>query len=103
MKKFVYVLVVAAMLLASIGTAAAAPNSAITCDQTVTVTAGDWLSKLAEKAFGTVTSYWAIMWATNQKNAEDSSYAKLTNADALEVGQKLCIPSKADAEAFLKD
>ncbi len=103
MKKFVYVLLVAALMLASIGTAAAAPNSAITCDQTVTVTAGDWLSKLAEKAFGTVTSYWAIMWATNQKNAEDSSYAKITNADALEVGQKLCIPSKADAEAFLKD
>ncbi len=103
MKKFVYLLLVAAMLLASVGNAAAAPKSAITCDQTVTVTAGDWLSKLAEKAFGTVTSYWAIMWATNQKNAEDASFAKIANADALEVGQKLCIPSKTDAEAFLKD
>ncbi len=103
MKKFVYVLLVAAMLLATIGTAAAAPNSAVTCDQTYTVTAGDWLSKVADKFLGNVKAYWAIMWATNQKNAEDSSYAKVTNPDALEVGQKLCIPSQADAEAFLKD
>jgi nucleoid-associated protein YgaU len=100
MKKFVYVLVVAALLIATVGTAAAAPNAAVTCDQTYTVTAGDWLSKIADQFLGNVKAYYAIMGFTNQKALEDSTYVKVTNPDSIEVGQKLCIPSTADAEAF---
>mgnify|MGYP000044069544 FL=1 len=99
--KFVYVLLVVALMLALTPVASAAPNGATTCDQDYTVTAGDWLSKLSDKFLGNVKAYFAIMAQTNYKNAEDSSYAKVTNPDVLEVGQKLCIPSKADAEAFL--
>lgn len=101
LKVFSIVLVVA-LLLAWVPAANAAPRAAVTCDQTYTVTAGDWLSKISDKFLGSVSAYWAIMAQTNKKNAEDPTFAKITNADQIEVGQKLCIPSKAEAEAFLK-
>ncbi len=67
------------------------------------VQADDWLSKLADKFYGDPNAYWAIMSATNQANAEDPSYAKITNPDVVEVGSKLRIPSTEDAVAFMAD
>jgi glucose/mannose transport system substrate-binding protein len=90
-----------AVLLALVPAASAAPARAVACDQTYSVTAGDWLSKLSDKFLGSNTAYWAIMAQTNKKALEDSSYAKVANADQIEVGQKLCVPSQADATAFL--
>lgn len=106
--KFLYVVMALAIMVAMIPAAAAsaAPNkAAVACDQTYTATAGDWLSKLADKFLGNVNAYWAIMWATDSNNAADPTKfkTKLVNADQLEVGDVLCIPSKADADAFLKD
>ncbi len=104
--KFLYVVLALAVLFAMVPAASAAPASAaVTCDQTYTATAGDTLSKIADKFLGSIQSYWAIMWATNQNNAADPSKykTKIVNADTLEVGDVLCIPSKADADAFLKD
>jgi glucose/mannose transport system substrate-binding protein len=94
-------LIVFALLVTSVPTANAAPAAAVTCDSTYTVTAGDWLSKLSDKFFNSVTAYWAIMGQTNYKNAEDTSFTKITNPDVLNVGDKLCIPSQADATAIL--
>ncbi len=65
------------------------------------VQADDWLSKLADKFYGDVNAYWAIMSATNKAHAEDPSYAKIDNPDQIEVGAKLRIPSKEEAEAFM--
>ena len=96
-----FVLLVLAVLLALVPSASAAPATAVACDSTYTVTAGDWLSKLSDKFFNSTTAYWAIASQTNKKNAEDSSYAKIGNVDVIEVGQKLCIPAQADATAFL--
>lgn len=102
--KLFYLLLALAMLLAFAPLASAAPASAVACEQTVTVTAGDWLSKLADKYFGNPQAYWPIMAYTNYANGEDpAKYPnKITNPDVLEVGWVLCIPSKADAEAFLQ-
>lgn len=99
--KFVLALLVMALMLAVVPIANAAPNAAVACAQTYTVTAGDELSTLADKFLGNLKAYWAIMAQTNYKNAEDSSYTKITSPDKLEVGDKLCIPSKADADAIL--
>ncbi|MCL4302467.1 MAG: extracellular solute-binding protein [Anaerolineae bacterium] len=63
--------------------------------------ADDSLSKLADKFFGDINAYWAIMSATNQANAADPSYVKITNPDVLEVGDKLRIPTTEDAQAFM--
>jgi glucose/mannose transport system substrate-binding protein len=68
-----------------------------------TVQADDWLSKLADKFYGDVNAYWAIMSATNQANAEDASYAKIIDPNAIEVGAKLRIPSSDEAVAFMAD
>lgn len=100
-KNFVFVLLIVAMMLALVPTASAAPNAAVTCAETYTVTAGDTLSTLADKFLGNVKAYWAIMGQTNYKHVEDSSYTLIVNPDKIEVGDKLCIPSKEDADAIL--
>ncbi|MBE7471378.1 MAG: hypothetical protein DPW09_04980 [Anaerolineae bacterium] len=103
-KKFLFLTVLVALALTSLAPAAiAAPplQSAVACEQEVIVQNDDWLSKIAEKVYGDVLAYPAIADATNAKNAEDSSFAKIDNVDVIETGWKLCIPSPADAEALL--
>jgi multiple sugar transport system substrate-binding protein len=73
----------------------------IACENDVVVQADDWLSKLADKFYGDVLAYPAIVQATNQANAADDSYAMVDNPDLIEVGWKLCVPSVADATALL--
>jgi len=68
--------------------------------QDYVVVADDWLSKLAEKYLGNPLAYPAIVEYTNQKNAEDASYAEITDPDLIEVGWKIYIPSAAEAEAY---
>jgi glucose/mannose transport system substrate-binding protein len=65
------------------------------------VQADDSLSKLADKFYGDINAYWAIMSATNRSNIEDPSYAKIENPDVVEVGSKLRIPSQEDAQTFM--
>lgn len=60
------------------------------------VQADDWLSKIADKYYGNVLAYPAIVDATNAKAAEDSSFAVIDNPDLIEVGQKLWIPGEVD-------
>lgn len=66
-----------------------------------TVQADDWLSKLADKFYGDIFSYPAIVKATNDKAASDDSYALITNPDVIEIGQKLYIPTTDEAAAIL--
>jgi glucose/mannose transport system substrate-binding protein len=58
---------------------------------------------LADKFYVDAKAYWAIMSATNHANAEDPSYAKIVNPDAIEVGDKLQIPSNEEAVAFMAE
>ncbi|MFN8460057.1 MAG: copper resistance protein NlpE N-terminal domain-containing protein [Anaerolineae bacterium] len=61
--------------------------------QAYTVQAGDWLSKIAQQQLGDPLAYPAIVAATYAKAAEDNSFAVLTDANAIEAGQKLWIPA----------
>ena len=80
MKRFVYLIVVAAMLMAAMPlAAAAAPPEPVACDQDYTVALADWLSKLSDLFYGDVLAYPAIALATNMKAAEDSSYAVIVD------------------------
>ncbi|MCG3208490.1 MAG: hypothetical protein FOGNACKC_02095 [Anaerolineae bacterium] len=83
--------------------ALAAPplQSDVVCEQEAVVQADDWLSKIAEKAYGDVLAYPAIADATNAKHAVDDTFATIENVDVIEPGWKLCLPSAADAEAML--
>jgi hypothetical protein len=68
-----------------------------------TVQADDWLSKLAEKSFGDVLA-WPVIWkATNNKAAEDDSFASIPDPNIIEVGWKLWIPSEAEASTLLEE
>lgn len=102
MKKLLSVALLFALLVAFV------PASLVTAappaqGEDYTVQADDWLSKLADKFYGDVNAYWAIMSATNQANAEDPSYARIENPDTIEVGSKLAIPAQDDAVAFMAD
>lgn len=102
MKKFLNIAVLIALLLAIVPASIAGAAPALQGED-YTVQADDWLSKLADKFYGDVNAYWAIMAATNQANAEDPSYTKIENPDVLEVGSKLRIPSTEEAQAFMAD
>ncbi|MFQ6016161.1 MAG: ABC transporter substrate-binding protein [Anaerolineae bacterium] len=92
-------LALAVLLVLTSTVASAAPPAQE--GQTYVVVAKDWLSKLADKYLGNVFAWQAIVVATNEKHAEDASYARITNPDLIEVGDKLWIPSKAEADAFM--
>lgn len=73
------------------------------CQDTVTVQKDDWLSKLADKYFGDIFAWPAIMAIHNQAaQADSATYPnKIINADVIEVGWNICIPTAAEADAFL--
>ncbi len=71
------------------------------CADDYTVQANDWLSKLADRYFGSIYAYPAIVDATNLAAQSNDTYTKIVNPDEIEVGQKLCIPAKDVAEAYL--
>ena len=102
MKKYVSIAVLLAVLVAVVPASMVGAAPAFQGED-YTVQADDWLSKLADKFYGDVNAYWAIMSATNKANAEDPSYTKFDNPDAIEVGSKLLIPPQDEAVAFMAD
>jgi LysM repeat protein len=98
MKKLFSLIMIVALLAVFAPVISAAPPAQ---GQEYIVTAGDWLSKIADKYLGNPQAWPAVMQATNQKSLEDSSFAKIANADLIEPGWKLWVPSTEEAEAFL--
>jgi branched-chain amino acid transport system substrate-binding protein len=90
-----------ALSLAPHAVSAAPVLQDVACEEDAVVQADDWLSKLADKFYGNILAFPAIVEATNQQNAVDDTYANIENPDLIEPGWKLCIPSNADAEAML--
>ena len=99
MRKHLFFLMVVLMLVVPV-TTSAAPLWQQGGEDYV-VQADDWLSKLSDKFLGDVLAYPAITYYTNQKNAEDDSYAKISNSNEIEVGWKIYIPSQDEAQAYL--
>jgi branched-chain amino acid transport system substrate-binding protein len=99
MKKLWNFFLIAALLLVAVPAVAAAPPPQ-DGGQDYVVVADDWLSNLADKFLGDLLAYPAITYYTNQKNAEDDSYAQITDSDVIEVGWKIYIPSSEEAQAY---
>src|SRR5512136_3379751 len=95
-----FVLMVVSMLMAAVPVVSAAPP-AQGKGQDYVIVKDDWLSKLADKYLGNQLSYPAIVGLTNDKAAKDSSYAKIADANKIEVGWKIYIPSADEATAFM--
>jgi ABC-type branched-subunit amino acid transport system substrate-binding protein len=99
MKKHFSLFLIAAVLLVAAPAVAAAPPQQ-DGGQDYVVVADDWLSKLSDKFLGDVLAYPAITYYTNQMNAEDDSYAQITDSNVIEVGWKIYIPSSEEAQAY---
>jgi branched-chain amino acid transport system substrate-binding protein len=98
-KKVLTILMLLALLLAVLPGSIQA-QGATDCAEVYTVQADDWLSKLADRFLGDIFAYPAITWRTNQANAEDDSFERITDSNVIEIGQKLCIPSSDEAQAY---
>jgi peptide/nickel transport system substrate-binding protein len=94
-------LLVITMLAVFVPTTLAAPPAQE--GQDYVVVADDWLSKLADKYLGNPFAYPAIVEYTNQKHAEDASYAEITDPDLIEVGWKVYIPSAEEAATIVAE
>ena len=103
MKKLITIVGIITIIAVALSLAPGHANAQgeVTCESDVVVQSDDWLSKIAEKAYGDVLTFPAIYEATNNKAAEDDSYATIVDANIIEPGWKLCIPNAADAEAIL--
>jgi peptide/nickel transport system substrate-binding protein len=100
-KKLISLLILATLavgLLPAVAIAAPPPQEE---GKVYTVQKDDWLSKLAEKEYGDVLAFPAIVYYTNLKAAEDSSFTLIQNADLIEVGWTIYLPTAEEAEAFL--
>ncbi|MCG3208869.1 MAG: HTH-type transcriptional regulator SgrR [Anaerolineae bacterium] len=101
-KKYFSILTIALVLASLLVTSVPLPGYAqADCADTYTVQADDWLSKVADRFLGDVLAFPAIVDATNAAAATDSSFAAIRDANLIEVGQKLCIPSAEMAQASL--
>ena len=100
MSKRIICLTLTALLLLTlvVSVAGAAP---LEQEVVYTVKLGDTLWDLAEKYLGSGPAWPAIMSFTNTKHLEDSTFAKIVNADLIHPGWKFLIPSAEDAKAFL--
>jgi len=100
-KILVWLIPLFAVLLPAGFTPPTASAQSPVCAEEYTVQTDDWLSNISAKFLGEVTAYPAIAAITNQQHANDSTFAKITNPDELEVGWKICIPTAESAPAWL--
>lgn len=58
---------------------------------------GDWLSKVAKKAYDNPHLYYRIIEGTNEKAQTDNSFTPITSVNKIQVGQKVWIPKQVGA------
>jgi|GEM_PF-1336418 len=81
-------------------TYAAPQRQEITCSADYTVQVGDSISLVAQKYLDDVFDFNVIVEATNLAAQDNDKYTEITNANVVEVGQVLCVPSREDAEVL---
>ncbi len=73
----------------------------VECVEDYVVQDADWLSKIADKYYGDIFAYPALVEATNAAAVAGGAYDAIADPDVIEVGQQVCIPSREDAEILL--
>ena len=69
--------------------------------KTYTVQKDDWLSKLADKEYGDILAYPAIVYYNNLKAATDNSFNYIADPDLIEVGWTIYLPTSEEAAAYM--
>ena len=98
-RTFLNLILVFVLLATGLGVASAAPPAQE--GATYTVKLGDNLWTLAEKYLGNGAAYPAIAGATNDKRAEDTTFANIVNPSLIHPGWKLLIPTPEAAAKYL--
>ncbi|MEM7532904.1 MAG: hypothetical protein AAF639_12055 [Chloroflexota bacterium] len=98
MRNLGYVLVFVLMLLLGNPMTAktatqATTHPVIACEQDVIVKFGDTMAGIAKQYLGDAAAYPQIIFATHVNIASDSSYTYIPDANYVQVGAKLCIPT----------
>ncbi len=88
-------------LLVITATTLALAQAEVTCESDYIVQPSDSLTKIAVATYGSGNYYPAIVAATNQMAASDSSYATIKNTNIVVKGWKLCLPSAEAAQALV--
>lgn len=86
MKNNNFCLLLALFLFQSVLAAAQTPGKAYL------IQPGDWLSKIARKAYNNPSAYKSILQENNKKAAQDPSFATISNSNQLIAGQKIWLP-----------
>jgi tungstate transport system substrate-binding protein len=101
-KRLFNVLLLVSMILALLPAAVVVAAPPLQAEGKVyTVQKDDWLSKIAEKEYGDPLAYPAIVYHNNLKAQEDSTFTQIDNADLIEVGWTIYLPSAEEAAAYL--
>jgi len=101
LRKKLFNLVLLVVMLATLGVNVANAAPPAQEEVTYTVKLGDNLWTLAEKYLGSGSIYRAIVMATNAKNLEDSTFAKISNPNLIQPGWKFLIPSAEKAKELM--
>ena len=67
-----------------------------------TVQKDDWLSKIAEKEYGEIMAYPAIVYYNNLRASEDTAFAGIKDPDLIEVGWTIYLPTAEEAASYLQ-
>jgi tungstate transport system substrate-binding protein len=100
--KLFNLLTLMALILALLAAPTAVAAPPVQAEREVyTVQKDDWLSKLAEKEYGDVLAYPAIVHYNNLKAEEDSTFTPIANPDLIEVGWTIYLPTSEEAATYL--
>lgn len=83
-------------------TGLAAPPAQEPAGTIYTIQKDDWLSKIAEKEYGNVTAYPAIVYYNNAKAETDDTLTHIFHPDRIEVGWSIYLPTPEEASAFFE-
>lgn len=85
--KVLFAISLISLLTLSTAIVLAAPAAqGVTCEETYVVQADDWLSKLADRYYGDIFAYPAIVMATNLMSTTDGGFTNIANPVAIEIG-----------------
>jgi heat shock protein HslJ len=89
-RKLIFTLV-GLLLVFPLMTVSAQEQAPSDCQETYTVQAGDWLSKIAQKYYGDPLAYDLIVLSNN--SVSDDTYTDIEDPNIIEPGWVLCIPA----------